>query len=86
MKIEFVPAGEKLECKVTIDVPFHGPVTWTFNHTHSDKYYAALACRQMQNEMGEALIAMRKEAYEQGWKEARARKSGKTEWFSRCWK
>ena len=86
MKITFDPAGENVECKVTISVPWHGPVTWTFTHSHSDKYYAALACHQMQAQLGDAIQAMRQEAYQQGWKEAKAHKGGQTTWFSRNWK
>lgn len=86
MQIAFIHAGEKTECKVTINVPFCGPVTWTFNHAHTDKYYSALACMQMQMQLGDALEAIRREAYEQGWKEAKAHKGGQTNWFSRNWK
>jgi hypothetical protein len=86
MNVQFQTAGELVECKVTINVPFCGPVAWTFAHKHSDKYYAALACYQMQNELGSALQAMRQDAYEQGWKDAKAHKGGKCEWFSRNFK
>jgi GTP cyclohydrolase II len=86
MKILFHPEAERLECKVTITIPYHGDVLWTFSCTHSDKYYAALACLQMQEQMGGALSAMRQEAYEKGWKDARSRKVGKDGWFSRQWK
>lgn len=85
MKIQFNHVGEKVECRVTIDVPFCGPVIWTFSHAHTDQYYSALACQQMQKQLGDALEAIRRESYEQGWKDAKARKGGKGDWFSRQW-
>lgn len=43
MQIDFTHAGEKAECKVTINVPNCGNVVWTFSHQHTDKYYSAFA-------------------------------------------
>lgn len=86
MKIDFIHVGEKIDCKVTINVPYCGEVVWTFSHQHTDQYYSGLACSAMKQQMGDALAQIRREAYEQGWKEAKAHKGGKTEWFSRWWK
>lgn len=85
MEIDFSNAGEKAECKVTISVPACGNVTWTFEHTHTDKFYSGFAVSAMQTQMRDELARIRKTAYEEGWKDARAKKGGKRDWFRRFW-
>lgn len=85
MNIEFSAVGEKCECKVTINVPFQGEVTWTFSHQHADKFYCGFATDAMRTQMHDALEQIRREAYEQGWAAAKAKKGGKKSWFSERW-
>lgn len=86
MKIDFQKNGTKVECKVTIDVPYNpnGGV-WTFDFEHSDNFYAGFACDAMGNQMRTAIEKMRRDAYEQGWKDAKSKKVEKQIWFRRFW-
>ena len=85
MKIDFFHVGEKAECKVTIDVPHCGKVTWKFLHQHIDQYYAGFVVRAMNDQMRDAIEKMRRESYEEGWAAAKAKKGGKETWFGRFW-
>jgi hypothetical protein len=85
MNIDFNPSGTTVECKVSIRVPNCGDVTWTFVNEHSDKFYAGFAANAMAMQMREAIEKMRRDAYEQGWKDARSRKVQKCSYFRRFW-
>lgn len=85
MNIDFLHSGAAQECKVTINVPYCGDVTWTFNHQNADQFYSGFACYAMRKQMGDALEKIRREAYESGWKDAKARKGAKETYFSQNW-
>ena len=86
MKIDFSRSGKSVECKVTIMVPGYGKeVTWTFTHEHSDEFYASFVSSAMADHMRDAIEKMRRDSYCAGWKDAKAKKSGKQTWFRRFW-
>lgn len=51
----------------------------------SEPWIAILLYRQLEKEMCDKLEKIRRESYEEGWRDAKAKKSGKKTWFSRLW-
>lgn len=73
---------EETKVKVSIE---SGVINYTYHllWNCTDDVYAELLQRQFQNKMEEKLTAIRKEAYEDGYKDGRGKKAKKS-WF-KCW-
>jgi hypothetical protein len=84
--IEIVREGTKLVVKITVWIPTLGervyPCTWECG----TEEYAGFLADAISLRMGNKLQAIRQEAYNKGWKEAKAKKGGRYSWFSRAWK
>jgi hypothetical protein len=85
MKIDFSQQDERVMCHVTIRVPNCGPIRWNFAHAHTDKFYAGFVTAAMQSQMRDAIEKLRRDAYNEGWNDARRKKGGKRECFRRIW-
>jgi hypothetical protein len=85
MDIDFYCSGNEVTAAVTIDVPVLGPRIWKFVLGHPDPTFAAFAQNAMAVQLRDALQNIRREAYEAGWKDAKARRR-KATWFSRFWR
>jgi hypothetical protein len=48
-------------------------------------WYAELLAQRLNNRMAERLREIRREAYDAGWKDARTKKTVKSDWFSEGW-
>lgn len=57
---------------------------FTFTHECGQDYLASLMCDQYERHMRSVLEKVRKEAYNQGWKDAKA-KNKKATWFKPWW-
>ena len=69
----------------TVKVPTH-TLVWDYHFTWAcaNDVYAGFLANAMENQLGDRLAAIRAEAYEQGWKDAKAKRH-KASWFSRRW-
>lgn len=73
------------EEKVSVKVRAGDPVsdwTWTFSISTAGKGYALLLAHNLRKSIEDTVEAIRKQAYAQGWKDAKAHKVKET-WFSR---
>lgn len=71
--------------KTTIKV--ETSIGWSYNTSINcnDEPYEILLAQNLRNKMYEGLTQIRKEAYEQGWKD-KSRKQRKEDWFAGNWK
>lgn len=75
-------------CKVTISVmpayPIHG---WTFHfsYTAEQEWGAVMLTENLRDKQGTELRRIREEAYQRGWKDAKAHRT-KEKWFQSVWK
>jgi hypothetical protein len=83
--IEFRRNESNVRAIVKIHVPTVGLVDFNLFYSAGNEYYAGFLASKMDETMHEAIEAIRREAYERGWKEARGHKSVKATWFSRYW-
>ena len=82
--ISFEREGAAVNVKVEHGIFFNnGYFSLPIYQSHD--YQAALLCRQLNENLGNKLEAIRQEAYTQGWKDAKAKCAKKT-WFSRTFK
>ena len=67
----------------TLKVPTH-TLVWDYHFTWhcADAVAAGFITHAMDKQLGDRLAAIREEAYEQGWKDAKAKRHKNT-WFSR---
>lgn len=56
---------------------------FTFAIERGDEVDAALLAADMNARLDAAVQTARRDAYTQGWRDAKAKKSGKSDWFSR---
>lgn len=70
----------EIEANVGVEKRF-----FTFTINLSDDVYAYMLRENFQTKMSRALQTIREEAYEQGWKAAKAKRARAT-WFSGQWK
>lgn len=82
--ISFKRDGTVVRSDVTIFVPNYEARVFYFKWEAGSGAYAGFVSAQMQREMNAGLKAIRKDAYEQGWKDAKAKRT-KEEWFSGTW-
>jgi hypothetical protein len=72
------------QVKVEIDPGINGSTMLLY--WQADKEMLAYLLRdKLQTELGDKLRAIREEAYEKGWKDAKAKRA-KSTWFARWWK
>lgn len=64
---------------------FHNDAHFALTINQDYEYQAQLLLNQLDKHLRNNLEAIRKEAYEQGWKDAKAKRKKKT-WFSSWWK
>lgn len=74
------------ECllKVKISIPGAGDWTYTFSRHEEDVPDAQLTVNAMEDWMNEKLKAIREDSYNEGWKDAKAKKK-KRDWFAGWW-
>ncbi len=73
---------------VTVKIKGGWPVgdwVWTWSIDVGQEAYALLLVNNMRERMGYELSRIREDAYNEGWKNAKAKTTKRT-WFSRCWK
>lgn len=73
--------GSKIKVEVGTSIGW----TFTTSINCSDEPYAILLKQNMENKMYEELTRIRREAYEQGWKD-KSRKQKKQTWWTGRWK
>ena len=76
---------DQIEVKVSVTVPEASTWTYQFLWNCASEPYAALLAAAMRKEMWDSLKEIRRRAYEKGWRDARAHKSGKDNWHSGSW-
>ena len=82
--IEFVKDGLEARIKITSFFNWIGDRVYTMKWNCNDSEYASLLTKRFQDTMEEKLRTIRHEAYEAGWKDAKAKKARET-WFSGAW-
>lgn len=83
MKISFEREGAALKLKVSIVVPGHNSVTYTGSCELDNEFYAGFVQAAIRDQFGDRIMEIRKEAYDEGWKSAKAKRGAKQQWFSR---
>lgn len=82
--IEIFKDGNKVKGKFTTSIG--NGWYWTFTiATCEDDPYAIMLTERMQKDLAKKLEQIRKESYEEGWRDAKAKKSGKRDWFKSWW-
>lgn len=76
---------EKVHLRVKVR-PARCETNWTHTFTYEacSEPGAGMFIECLETRMGDTLEALRKEAYENGWRDAKA-KAAKRSWFSRFW-
>jgi len=69
------------ENKVRFSMPGVLGYVWWFDRTHAFDGAAELEVRDFNKRLGDAMAKARREAYEQGWKDAKAHNTKRT-WFT----
>lgn len=80
MNITFGIDGEDIILDISISTIFADDRTITFHHNSGDDGYASIIAEKMQRELDKHIEAVRKDAYEEGRKDAK-RKSTKRTYF-----
>lgn len=79
---------KRMDCSavasIDILVPYYNERSFPMSFDCGNEAYAGLLVRAMVNRMEAKLKAIRDEAYEQGWKDAKSNKARST-WFSGLW-
>jgi hypothetical protein len=76
------PKDKQVELKFNVDVGTGW--NYSFSWNCNDEVYAQLLAAQMNKQLGNKLELIRREAYDQGFKDAKAKRA-KREWFLRVW-
>jgi hypothetical protein len=82
--IDISQDGAHLLVTLTGEYPISG-TRFTLRWDAGSSWAANLLRYHMDKRMGEQLEALRREAYERGWKDAKAHRT-KATWFSSAWK
>lgn len=69
-----------------IEINIPGFKTWTYSFiwTTNDEAYAQLLTNQIKDDVETTLKIIRREAYHEGWKDAKAKRK-KADWFGGWW-
>jgi hypothetical protein len=78
--IEFIAESKEVAVKVTTSVGWH--ITARFNC--DSVLYAILLRKELDEKLNRELNRIREEAYQKGWRDAKAKKVKET-WFSSWW-
>ena len=70
--------GTKVEVKIPTVLDYH----YNFSIECNDDVRAELLARDMDGRIERAVAGARKQAYEDGWRDAKAKKVAKRSWFS----
>lgn len=79
--ISFSQKGTHVQ--VDINAGTESPGTCRLSWTCTHPMYAELLYERFAKEYGDRIEALGKAMYEQGWKDAKAKKKGKKDWFLR---
>jgi hypothetical protein len=82
VKLAFERAEGQVRMRATISVPGGAGVVYTATMDMGNEYYARFVVSALQTQMAETMEAARREAYEQGWKDAKSKRTSKSNWFS----
>lgn len=82
--IQFNRKDSRVQVKVSIDIPRSGNWTYTLDRTESDVPSAQLIVNRMDDVLSNKLKQIREDAYNAGWKDAKA-KTKKQDWFAGYW-
>lgn len=82
---KFVLKGQAFEVKTQVYVPHAGERIWTKTFQYDNDVEAALIYKLFNDSMWNKLENIRREAYQQGWADAKGKRSAKRDWFSGSW-
>ena len=69
---------------IEINIPGHKTWTYNFRWTTNDEAYSQLLTNQINEDVKKNLKVIRREAYNEGWKDAKAKRK-KESWFGGWW-
>lgn len=81
LMITFKREGSVVICKVEMDMPYWDTRIYHFRWETGSDVCSSLLTQHARTTLSDKLRAIRKEAYNRGWKDAKA-KTKKEEWFS----
>ena len=84
MKATVGMKGNLVEIKVEFRSGYAGEYTWIFTHDTGNPAYSGLAAETLCEQFNSHMRQVRSEAYEKGWRDAKARRA-KCTWFSGGW-
>lgn len=80
---------EILREETKVNVKFHttigGGWSWTATLADCHEPYAIMLKDRIQKDLSDKLERIRRESYEDGWRDAKAKKHGKKTWFKSWW-
>ncbi len=82
--LEIKRDGNSAIIHMDTDLPHNRPYVntlWVFKSEEGSPWHAELVVRYLKNRLKECVKQIRRDAYEQGWKDARAKRVKET-WFS----
>lgn len=82
--IVFSRDGTKVKASINTPIPNYDVRVFNFMWECGGEAYAGLLAAAMHREMHDKLKAIRADAYEKGWKDAKAKKTKET-WFGSWW-
>jgi hypothetical protein len=77
--------GSDVEVSISSHIPTWEERVFPFSFNCGNEAYAGFLTKHIQDVIGNAVANARREAYEQGWKDAKAKRV-KNDWFSRVLK
>lgn len=83
MKVNIKNEEDKVNIEVTFRCGYAGDYIFTFTHNTGRESTAGLVAETVYVQFTDQIAAIRKDAYEQGWKDKTQRKKKRT-WFSTC--
>ncbi len=84
MRASITRQGKQVALAVTVNIPFYDDRMFTLEWNCDSEVYAGLLADAMQRQTKETLKAIRREAYNEGWRDAKAKRK-KATWFGGCW-
>jgi len=83
MKFNVKVDDAEVQLQVTFHCGYAGSYIYNFSHRMESKSSAGLVAQAVHNQFNDHIEAIRRDAYEQGWKDKR-QKNRKRTWFGDC--
>lgn len=83
--IRYERKDNAVQVMTEVFIPGAGLYTYATTYSAGDDVHAQLLVNQLNKSMGDKLAEIRHEAYDAGWKAAKAKGERQVAWFKRMW-